>query len=139
MTPQKVSRKAGSTPGSLRNELKAVARLLPPTATMAFVRSHVAPGGGEWIDDAWDLAQAQVAKKLKLADPGEALDHPFIIASSYAMDNPGRYGAKGVPLQHTLTATSPETPLVAAAFREVFGRRVQWSGRREDTIIVWPK
>ena len=114
--------------GRIRQELREVAKLIGPDVKLIFVRSYMAEGGGEFIDDAWHEAEEKLEKTGK--DPST---QDFIIVTSHKLR---MYPTtKEIALQHNLLLKGSKER-VKAAFRKVFGKRFKWDGKNMHTMVV---
>ena len=120
--------------GNTKAKLKRVVQLLPAGVALVFVGSHRAGKHQEYMDDAWEKAMAQVAKRRKLATPEDALDTPFIFVTTLQLEN--AMIDKELLLQHTLSKKEKTTLDVIRAFKTVFGSAMKWTGHQKHAIQI---
>lgn len=115
----------------IRDELREVAKLMKPKVKLVFVRSVMAPNGGEFIDDAWDEAQAKIEKGLPKG--ANYMESNFLIVTSYKLR---RFPSEQeLAIQHCLPSKGAKE-LVRTAFEQVFGKRFRWDGKKTHTILI---
>ena len=121
-------------------QLQQVRKLLLPGIQLVVTPSWLSEDGGEFIDQAWDAAEEQVAKHARMSvdglRPAEANFKcivPFLFTTAFKV----RSFAAGheLTLQHSVTKPK-DRQAVKQAFAEVFGKRFKWNGTMRSTMVI---